>query len=107
MRSKGSGWYGHDFEQMGRCLSSLTIGRPSARDNLPPLLTLQAIKPRPIPRGPAPHILEDLLAVGQHPALDFPSCWRQRRRPPPCGRIHGVFRSSFAGPRFWHAGLIL
>ena len=30
---------------------------------------LQAIQPRPVPRGPAPHVLEDLLAVGQHPAL--------------------------------------
>ena len=31
--------------------------------------SLQAIQPRPVPRGPAPHVLEDLLAVGQHPAL--------------------------------------
>ena len=30
---------------------------------------LQAIQPRPVPRGPAATVLEDLPAVGQHPAL--------------------------------------
>ena len=31
--------------------------------------TLQQGPVRPVPRGPAPHVLEDLLAVGQHPVL--------------------------------------
>ena len=30
---------------------------------------LQEIQPRPVPGGPAAHILKDLLAIGQHPAL--------------------------------------
>ena len=30
---------------------------------------LQAIQPRPVPRGPAANVLKDLPAVGQHPAL--------------------------------------
>ena len=30
---------------------------------------LQAIQPRPVSRGPAPDVLEDRLAVGQHPAM--------------------------------------
>ena len=68
---------------------------------------LQAIQPRPIPRGPAPHVLEDLLAVGTAPSADSPGCWRRRRWLSTRGRIRTVFCSSFAGPRLWHGGMML
>ena len=63
----------------------------------------QAVQPGPVPGGSTAHVLEDLLAVGQHPALSLQivgeGIW-----PPTLGR---VFRSSFAGPGFWHSGVIL
>ena len=30
---------------------------------------LQVIQSRPVPRGPASHVLDNLLAFGQHPVL--------------------------------------
>ena len=62
---------------------------------MPPPLTaveggLHTIQPGPVPRGPAPHILEDLLAVGQDASLR--------------AEVVGI---GAAGPRFWHDGTIL
>ena len=51
---------------------------------------LQAIQPRPVPRGLADHILKDLLAVGQRPALGLQ-----------------VVYVSVAGPRFCHGDVML
>ena len=63
----------------------------------------QANQPWPVPRGHTAHVLEDLLIVGQHPALSLQivdeGIW-----PPTLGRVFG---SSFAGPRFWHGGVML
>ena len=41
------------------------------------------------------------------PGAGSPSCWRRRCWLLTHGRIRGVFRSSFAGPRFWHGGVML
>ena len=41
------------------------------------------------------------------PGASSASCWRRRRWLPTRGRIRGVFRSYFAGPRFWHGGVRL
>ena len=49
-----------------------------------------ATQPRPVPIGPAAHVLKDLLAVDQHPALRL--------------QVVGV---GFAGPRFWHGRVML
>ena len=49
-----------------------------------------ATQPRPVPIGLAAHVLKDLLAVDQHPALRL--------------QVVGV---GFAGPRFWHGGVML
>ena len=64
---------------------------------------LQETQPGPVPGSLAASVLEDLLAVGQHPARIsklFASA-------PIRGRSRVVFRSSFPGPRFWHGDLIL
>ena len=81
---------------------------------------LQAGKPTPIVHppasqyarpvedgGPAADVLEDLLAVCRHPAVGVQVVSRRRRWPPTPGRIRTVFRSSFAGPRSWHGGVML
>ena len=41
------------------------------------------------------------------PGAGSPSCLRRRRWPPTRERIRRVSRSSFAGPRFWHGGVML
>ena len=41
------------------------------------------------------------------PRAGSPGCLRQRRWPPTRRRIRTVSRSSFAGPRFWHGGVML
>ena len=41
------------------------------------------------------------------PCAGFPGCRRRRRCLSTRGRIHRVFRSSFAGPQFWHGGVML
>ena len=51
---------------------------------------LQAIQPGPVPGGPAAHVLEDLLPVGQDASLR--------------AEVVGI---GAAGPRFWHDGTIL
>ena len=51
---------------------------------------LQAIQPGPVPGGPAAHILEDLLPVGQDASLR--------------AEVVGI---GAAAPRFWHDGTIL
>ena len=64
---------------------------------------LQETQPGPVPGSLAASVLEDLLAVGQHPARIsklFASA-------PIRGRSRIVFRSSFSGPRFWHGGVML
>ena len=65
------------------------------------------LQPGPVPRGPAAHVLEDLLAVGQPPALGL-----QVVGVGVAGHRHAGVSIGFPAllslaPRFWHGGMML
>ena len=56
------------------------------------------------PRSPCPRGLARSRPTS---GAEFPDCFRRRPWRPTRGRIQIVFRSSLAGPRFWHGCMVL
>ena len=67
----------------------------------------QAVQPGPVPRGPAAHVLEDLLAVGQHPALGLRVVGVGVAGHRHTGVSIGFPALLSLAPRFWHGGMML